>query len=212
MRTQPLRLGPLARRRLESLARRDAEAARATAATSTASTTSPHRATPTIARLQARANTYARREEQRFLAVCRRELGEHRQLMQGLAEAASAYDSHLEELPAADRSPSRIAEGDGATFEQLRRLQRRISSWHRRSEELAAHIHARFVAARLRASRNFDRSDEMIAIYWGTYRMLAAPADGNAPSLQRSGWLTDGTQALELWNPTTWRGRTDDQT
>lgn len=196
MRTQPLRVGPFARRRLERLARRDAEAA------AHAGTTDGPSTTPTIAALQARANAYARREEQRFLKDCRHELAEQRVLSRDLAADLTAHDERLAVLDPADREAARIAVGDGTAFEELRRLRRRIARRQHRSEELAAHLHTRFAAARLRASRTFDRAEEKIAVYWGAYRGLAAAIPERAPELQRSEWLTTRQNALELWHQT----------
>ena len=95
MGTQLLRVGPFARRRLERRARRDAEALRSQDATPTAEFDARDTApgdpvpggepTPTVAALQARANAYAHREEQRFLARSRRDLAEQRELTQALS-------------------------------------------------------------------------------------------------------------------------------
>lgn len=205
MRTQPLRLGPFARRRLERLARRDAEAAGQPGSPGASGTP------PTIAALQARANAYARREEQRFLAATRRELAEQRILSGDLRTDLEDYDDRLAALPPDQREATVIAEGWGTAFEELRRLQRRIALGHRRSEALAAIIHTRFATARLRASRYYDRSDEKIAVYWGAYRALADPVVERAPELQRSDWLTVRQGALELWHQNNGQGRTDVQ-
>jgi hypothetical protein len=198
MTTQPLRVGPLARRRLEQRARQDAAAVQRASA--------PDAPPPTVAALQARANAYARREEQRFHRRVRRELSEHRMLTAAVRTDLDTFDERLDALPPAERDHARIAIGDGPAYIELRRLERRISRGHRRSEELAARIHARFTAARLRAARHFDRSDEKIAVYWGAYRG-ALPRDAadrepgrqRTPELQRSDWLTTRTDALEHW-------------
>jgi hypothetical protein len=206
MTTQPLRVGPLTRRRLEERARQDAAALRGAPATDAA-------APPTVAALQARANAYARREEQRFHRRVRRQLAEHRMLSAAVRTDLDAFDDRLDALPPAERDHSRIAVGDGPAYTELRRLERRISRGHRRAEELAAVIHARFTAARLRAARHFDRSDEKIAVYWGAYRS-ALPREAaervavpdRTPELSRSDWLTTRTDALEHW-----QGGTDGQ-
>lgn len=206
MTTQPLRVGPLARRRLEQRARQDAAALRGDR---TADAGPP----PTVAALQARANAYARREEQRFHRHVRRELTEHRLLSADLRTDLDAFDERLDALPPAERDHGRIAVGEGPAYVELRRLERRIARGHRRAEELAARIHARFTVARLRAARHFDRSDEKIAVYWGAYRG-ALPRDAaarepereRAPELRRSDWLTTRSDALEHW-----QGGTDGQ-
>lgn len=199
MTTQPLRVGPLTRRRLEERARHDAEALRGAPAPEAG-------APPTVAALQARANAYARREEQRFHRRVRRELTEHRLLTAAVRTDLDAFDDRLDALPPAERDHARIAVGDGPAYAELRRLERRIARRHRRAEELAAVIHARFTAARLRAARHFDRSDEKIAVYWGAYR-AALPRDAvdrdpgreGTPELRRSDWLTTRTDAIEHW-------------
>lgn len=206
MTTQPLRVGPLARRRLEQRARHDAEALRGAPAAEVG-------APPTVAALQARANAYARREEQRFHRRVRRELAEHRLLSVAVRTDLDTFDERLDTLPPAERDHARIAVGDGPAYAELRRLERRIARGHRRAEELAAHIHDRFTTARLRAARHFDRSDEKIAIYWGAYRgsLPRESADrdlerAGTPELRRSDWLTTRTDALEHW-----QGGTDGQ-
>ncbi|WP_226656536.1 hypothetical protein [Leifsonia sp. LS1] len=203
MTTQPLRVGPLARRRLERRAREDAAALRGAPASEAS-------APPTVAALQARANAYARREEQRFHRRVRRELSEHRMLAADLRTDLDAFDERIDALPPAERDHARIAVGDGPVYVELRRLERRISRGHRRAEQLAAVIHAHFTAARLRAARHFDRSDEKIAVYWGMYRGALTrdtagreggdAAVARAPELRRADWLTTArTDALEHW-------------
>ena len=77
-------------------------------------------------------------------------------------------------------------------------------------DELSALIHTRFTAAKLRASRYYDHSDEKIAIYWGAFRRAGATdrLDQRTPALRRAEWLTtqENTKLLELW-----QGRTDAQ-
>jgi hypothetical protein len=202
MGTQPLRIGPFARRLLERRARQDAEATRPPRDTATADG-APTVATPTITALQARANAYARREEQRFFSRCRRDLAEQRGLAQALAADLDAYDDRLEALAPAERAASRIAEGDGVAFEELRRLRRRIAQRNARAEQLGATINARFTAARLRASRHFDRSDEKIAVYWGAYLRALTPPPGvvRAPALKRSDSLAGRETSVDIWRP-----------
>lgn len=202
MGTQPLRIGPFARRLLERRARQDAEAVRPAQDGSPAEG-APTAATPTITALQARANAYARREEQRFFARSRRDLAEQRGLAKALASDLDAYDDRLEALAPAERSASRIAEGDGVAFEELRRLRRRIAQQNARAQELGASINARFTAARLRASRHFDRSDEKIAIYWGAYLRALTPPPGavRAPALHRADSLAGRETAVDIWHP-----------
>lgn len=158
--------------------------------------------------IQARANAYARREEHRFFSNIHRELTEHRVLTKSLDSDLAAYDDHADDLPAADHET--IAEGSGPVFEELRRLQRRIRHAHRRTDELSALIHSRFTAAKLRANRFYDHSDEKIAIYWGAFQRSRATEqpDARTPVLRRSDWLTtkENTKLLELW-----QGRTDAQ-
>ena len=209
MTTQPLRVGPLARRRLARLARRDAAAAHDTeperlgATTATATTpnaTTPPATTPTVATLQARADAYARREEQRFFRGSRGELTEHRVLASALRSDLDAYDERIAQLPDADRRS--IATGQGPAFEELRRLERRIRRAHRRSDELAAVINSRFTAAQLRAARMFDRSDEKIAHYWGALReATAGRVAPRPPALRRSEWLTPRGSAVDALHP-----------
>lgn len=207
MGTQPLRIGPFARRLLEHRARQDAEAARAPhdAAGQGAGTVegAPTAATPTITALQARANAYARREEQRFFARSRRDLAEQRGLAQALAADLDAYDERLDALPPAERTASRIAEGEGVAFEELRRLRRRIAQRNARAEQLGANINARFTAARLRASRHFDRSDEKIAVYWSAYLRALTPPRGavRAPALHRADSLAGRETSVDIWHP-----------
>lgn len=202
MGTQPLRIGPFARRLLERRARQDAEATRPPRdAPSTDGT--PTAATPTITALQARANAYARREEQRFFARSRRDLAEQRGLAQALAADLDAYDDRLEALVPGERAASRIAEGDGVAFEELRRLRRRIAQRNARAEQLGASINARFTAARLRASRHFDRSDEKIAVYWSAYLRALQPPPGavRAPALHRADSLAGRETSVDIWRP-----------
>lgn len=196
---QPLRLGPFARRRLERRGRRDADATRS----ADPATHWSDESTPTIAALQARANAYARREEQRFLARSRRDLAEQRELARALDADLDAYDDGLDALPPADRAAARIAEGDGVAFEELRRLRRRIARRSARAEHLGASIHARYTSARLRASRHFDRSDEKIAVYWGAYLSALTPSPGavRAPALQRADSLAGRESSVALWHP-----------
>ncbi|MGH1523452.1 hypothetical protein ACRAWC_05055 [Leifsonia sp. L25] len=212
MGTQLLRVGPFARRRLERLARRDAEAVRSRSAEATAGRGVPDTTegaplgdepTPTVAALQARANAYAHREEQRFLARSRRDLAEQHELSHALAADLDAYDERLDALPPADRGSAGIAEGEGVPFEELRRLRRRIAARNARTEELGARIHARFTAARLRATRHFDRSDEKIAVYWGAYlrAMPPRPAPVRAPALRRADSLAGRETSVERWHP-----------
>ena len=66
---------------------------------------------PTVAGLQARADAFARREEERFFRGMRRELTEHRMLTAALRKDLDGYDERLDRLKEADRS--RIAEGAG---------------------------------------------------------------------------------------------------
>jgi len=194
MTPQPLRLGPLARRRLARLARRDAAAVHDTGTPGEPATT------PTIAMLQARADAYARREEERFFRGMRRELTEHRMLASALRTDLDAYEERLDRLPDADRS--HVAEGQGSAFEDLRRLERRLRRAHRRSEELSAHINTRFTAAQLRAARMFDRSDEKAAVYWGALReVTSGRVSPQSPVLRRSGWLTARGTAVDALHP-----------
>jgi len=194
MTTQPLRVGLVARRRLARLARRDAAAVH---------DTEPDRAdatTPTVATLQARADAYARREEQRFFRGMRRELTEHRMLVSALRGDLDAYEEWLDRIPDGDRR--NIAEGRGPAFEELRRLERRIRRANRRADELSALINSRFTAAQLRAARMFDRSDEKAAIYWGALReATAGRVAPRPPSLRRSEWLTARGTAVDALHP-----------
>ena len=160
-----MRVGPWARRRLSRQARNDAAAVHDTQGPGAETT-------PTVAMLQARADAYARREEQRFFRSMRGPLTEHRVLTSALRADLDAYDDRLERLPEGDRL--RIADGQGPAFEELRRLERRIRRAHRRSDELSALINARFTAAQLRASRMFDRTDERTAVYWGALRQATS--------------------------------------
>ena len=201
----PLRVGMVSRKRLERLARQDST----TAAPSAQYDGDAEPSTPTVQAIQAHANGYARREEQRFHARVSAELTEYRMLIRSLDDDIAAYETKTDELAPPDREA--IAEGRGPTFEELRRLERRISRGRRRVDELRAVIQARFTAARLRANRYYDHSDEKIAIYWGAFRRSGThdhPVD-RAPVLRRSDWLTskEQTKLLELW-----QGRTDAQT
>ena len=159
--------------------------------------------TPTVAALQARANAYAHREEQRFLARCRRDLAEQHELSQALVADLDAYDERLDALTPADRAAARIAEGEGVAFEEVRRLRRRIAARNARSEQLGARIHARFTAARLRATRHFDRSDEKIAVYWGAYlrALPPRPVPVQAPALRRADSLAGRETSVDRWHP-----------
>ena len=201
----PLRVGMISRKRLERLARQDS----ATGAPPERFDGEPEPSTPTMQAIQAHANGYARREEQRFFSRIDAELTEYRMLTRALDDDIAAYEMKTDELAPPDREE--IAEGHGPTFEELRRLERRISRGRRRRDELRAVIHARFTAARLRASRYYDHSDEKIAIYWGAYRRSGTQdrTVDRAPVLRRSDWLTttEQTKLLELW-----QGRTDAQT
>lgn len=199
---QPLRIGPFARRRLERRARQDAEATGSSRDAASAEGL-PAVATPTITALQARANAYARREEQRFFARSRRDLAEQRGLARALAADLDAYDERLDALPPDERTASRIAEGDGVAFQELRRLRRRIAQRNARAEQLGASINARFTAARLRASRHFDRSDEKIAVYWRAYLRALTPPPGavRAPALHRADSLAGRETAVDNWRP-----------
>lgn len=194
MTTQPLRLGPFARRRLVRLARRDAATVHDT------EVDAGDRTSPTVATLQARADAFARREEQRFFRSMRRELTEHRVLTSALRSDLDTYEERIDRLPEGDRY--RIAEGQGTAFEELRRLERRIRRAHRRSDELSALINARFTAAQLRAARMFDRSDEKAAVYWGALRQATSGrVSAHPPALQRSGWLTSRGTAVDALHP-----------
>lgn len=194
MTTQPLRLGPFARRRLMLLARRDA------ATVPDSGVDSGDRSSPTVAALQARADAFARREEQRFFRSMRRELTEHRVLTGSLRADLDAYDERIDRLPESDRL--RIAEGRGTAFEELRRLERRIRAAHRRSNELSASINARFTVAQLRAARMFDRSDEKAAVYWGALRQATSGrVSAHPPALHRSDWLTSRGTAVDALHP-----------
>jgi hypothetical protein len=194
MTTQPLRVGPLARRRLARLARLDAAAVHDPGVPGTETPT------PTVAMLQARADAFARREEQRFFRRMRRELTEHRMLTAALRADLDAYDERLERLPEPERL--RIAEGQGALFEELRRLERRIRRAHRRSDELSALINARFTIAQLHAARMFDRSDEKAAVYWAALRQATSGRVApQQPMLRRSGWLTSRGTAVDALRP-----------
>ena len=203
----PLRVGVFTRRRLERLARRDSAAGTGSFSSAGPNIDSSERVTPTVQALQAHANAYARREEQRFFARMHRELTEYSVLMRALDADLAAYDDRRDALDAPERD--RLAVGQGPAFEELRRLERRIARAHRRTDELSAVIQSRFTAAKLRASRYYDRSDEKIAIYWGAFRSgTTSPPLQRPPALDRAGWLTtrDHSTVLELW-----RRRTDVQ-
>lgn len=194
MTPQPLRLGPLARRRLARLAREDAAAVHDTDAQREPTTT------PTVATLQARADAYARREEERFFRGMRRELTEHRMLASALRADLDAYEERIDRVPDAERA--RVAEGTGPAFEELRRLERRIRRAHRRAGELSARINTRFTAAQLRAARMFDRSDEKAAVYWGALRQATSGrVAAQPPSLRRTGWLSSRGTAVDPLHP-----------
>jgi hypothetical protein len=194
MTPQPLRLGPLARRRLVRLARQDAAAVHDTDAGHEQTTT------PTVATLQARADAYARREEERFFRGMRRELTEHRMLASALRTDLDAYEDRLDRLPDPDRA--RVADGQGPAFEELRRLERRIRRAYRRSGELSARINTRFTAAQLRAARMFDRSDEKAAVYWGALRQATSGRVApEPPVLRRTGWLSARGAAVDPLAP-----------
>lgn len=203
---RPLRVGPITHGRLERQARED----------STAGTTGTRfdddradASTPTVQAIQAHANAYARREEQRFFSRVHHELGEYRVLAGALEADRLDYDQKTADFTVNELDA--IADGQGASFEDLRRLQRRIRRGTHRIEELHALLDARFTAAKLRANRYYDHSDEKIAIYWGAYRRSrSADRPGErAPLLRRSDWLTtkENTRLLELL-----QGRTDAQT
>ncbi|MFP3464658.1 hypothetical protein [Leifsonia sp. SIMBA_070] len=194
MTTQPLRLGPFARRRLSRAALRDA------AAVHDRDASSQEASTPTVAGLQARADGFARREEERFFRHMRRELTEHRVVTAALRADLDAYEERLDRLPDADRY--RLHEGSGPAVEELRRLERRIRSAHRRSDQLSALINARFTTAQLRAARMFDRSDEKAAVYWGALRNATSGRVGpHPPVLRRAGWLTSRSTAVDALHP-----------
>ena len=210
MQRAPLRIGLFTRLRLERLARRDSAAGIRSADTASGAfpdVDTSERVTPTVQAIQAHANAYARREEQRFFARMHRELTEYSVLMRSLDADLAAYDDRRDALDAPQRD--RVAVGEGPAFEEVRRLERRIAREHRRTDELSAVIQSRFTAAKLRASRYYDRSDEKIAIYWGAFRSgTAGPPLQRPPALDRAGWLTspDHRTVLELW-----RRRTDVQ-
>ncbi|WP_431279974.1 hypothetical protein [Leifsonia poae] len=199
----PFRVGMLARKRLERLALNDAASS---ASGSQFDNETRETSTPTVQAIQAHANAYARREEQRFFANINRELTEYRVLVRALDTDTAAYENKTDTLSLAEREA--IGEGRGPAFEEYRRLERRIARGRRRADELSALIHSRFTSAKLRASRYYDHSDEKIAIYWGAYRRsgTASRLDERAPALRRVEWLTtqENTQLLELW-----QGRND---
>ncbi|MEV8214696.1 hypothetical protein [Leifsonia sp. NPDC077715] len=189
-----MRAGPLARWRLSRQARSDA------AAVHDAPAAGPETTTPTVAALQAGADAYARREEQRFFRDMRGELTEHRVVTAALRADLDAYDDRLERLPEADRL--RIAEGQGPAFEELRRLERRIRRAHRRADQLSALINARFTAAQLRAARRFDRTDERTAVYWGALRRATSGRVAAQPApIRRAGWLSSRGTAVDALHP-----------
>ncbi|WP_431246954.1 hypothetical protein [Leifsonia xyli] len=160
----------------------------------------PESTTPTVASLQARADAYARREEQRFFRGMRRELTEHRVLSAALRADLDVYEERLDRLPDADRL--RIADGQGPAFEELRRLERRIRRAHRRSDQLSALINARFTAAQLRAARMFDRTDERTAVYWGALRRATSGRVApHPPVMRRAGWLSSRGTTVDALHP-----------
>jgi hypothetical protein len=194
-----------ARKRLERLALNDS----ASSASGSHVDSEPREAsTPTVQAIQAHANAYARREEQRFFANINPELTEYRVLVKALDADTAAYEDKSDGLSLADREA--IADGHGPAFEELRRLERRIARGRRRADELSALIHSRFTSAKLRASRYYDHSDEKIAIYWGAFRRSGSAdrLNDRAPALRRAEWLTtqENTRLLELW-----QGRNDAQ-
>ncbi|HEV7183685.1 MAG: hypothetical protein ACHP7F_05120 [Actinomycetales bacterium] len=205
----PLRVGMFARRRLERLGQQDSlGGASGSRFDASRESETPETYTPTVQAIQAHANAYARREEQRFFAQINRELTEYRVLTKALDADLAAYENKLDDVGPIDTAT--IANGQGPPFEELRRLERRLKRGHRRIDELSALIHTRFTAAKLRASRYYDHSDEKIAIYWGAFRRGSAAdrLDQRAPALRRAEWLTnqENTKLLELW-----QGRTDAQ-
>ncbi|MFF1573635.1 hypothetical protein ACFVWR_12855 [Leifsonia sp. NPDC058292] len=205
----PFRVGLLARHRLERLALQDS-AAIAAQSRSDNDRAIAETTTPTVQAIQAHANAYARREEQRFFSNVQNELTEYRVLTKSLEADLAVYEEKTAGLSLADREA--IARGSGPAIEELRRVERRIKRGHRRADELSALIHSRFTAAKLRAGRYYDFSDERIAIYWGALRRASAGtvADGmrSIPALGRPDWLTtkENTKLIELW-----QGRTDVQ-
>ncbi len=201
----PFRVGVFTRKRLEQFARNDSVVG---ASGSRFDNESGESSTPTVQAIQAHANAYARREEQRFFSRVDRELTEHRVLTKALDADIEAYETKTDNLSQVDRDA--IADGHGPIFEELRRLERRIARGQRRIDELSALIHSRYIAAKLRANRYYDHSDEKIAIYWGAFRRTSTTdrSVDRAPVLRRTEWLTtkENTKLLELW-----QGRTDVQ-
>lgn len=200
---RPFRVGFFARRRLIEQARQDAAT---TASGPAGDAGSGEPTTPHVQAMQAHADGYARREEQRFFARIDRELTEYRVLSRALDTDLADYDALTGDVRLDDREF--IANGSGPGFEELRRLERRIKRGKRRVDELSALIHSRFTAAKLRTNRYYDHADEKLAVYWGAYRRELAPDRGldRAPVLRRSEWLTtkENTRLLELW-----QGRND---
>ena len=189
MTTQPLRVGLLARRRLARSARRDAAAVHDT------ETDRADATTPTLATLQARADAYARREEQRFFR----------------GHAARADRAPRARLGAAQRPRRLRPEAGAAARRRTATASRRTASprdaaprskscaaWSAASggrtvarTSCSALINARFTTAQLRAARMFDRSDEKTAIYWGALReATTGRVAPRPPALRRSEWLT----------------------
>jgi hypothetical protein len=205
----PFRVGMLARRKLERLALQDS-ATVVSVSRSDNGSGSLELTTPTVQAIQAHANAYARREEQRFFSNIQNELTEYRVLTKSLEVDLALYEEKTADFSPADHEA--VAHGSGPAFEELRRVERRIKRGHRRADELSALIHSRFTAAKLRAGRYYDYSDERIAVYWGALRRgsASAIAEGSpgVPALRRPDWLTtkENTKLIELW-----QGRTDVQ-
>lgn len=205
----PFRIGMLARRKLERLAEQDSATVTAGSRSDNGSG-SVELTTPTVQAIQAHANAYARREEQRFFSNIQNELTEYRVLTKSLEADLALYEEKTADFSPADHEA--VAHGDGPAFEEIRRVERRIKRGHRRADELSALIHSRFTAAKLRSGRYYDYSDERIAVYWGALRRGTAGrvAEGalGVPALRRPDWLTtkENTKLIELW-----QGRTDVQ-
>ena len=197
-----------ARKRLERLAQQDCGGERIRIALSTTESIEP--STPTVQAIQARANAYARREEQRFFSRVDRELTEHRMLIRALDDRPRRLrgeDRRPRHRPTAKRSPK----GAGPPSRSCGGSERRIRRGHRRADELSALIHSRFTAAQLRANRYYDHSDEKIAIYWGAFRRSGTQRPARRPRARAAALgLADDqreqTKLLELW-----QGRTDAQ-
>jgi len=205
----PFRIGILARRKLERLARQDSPTV-AAGSRSDNGTGVTELTTPTVQAIQAHANAYARREEQRFFSNIQNELAEYRVLTKSLEADIALYEEKTAGYSSADSEG--IPHGTGPGFEELRRVERRIKRGRRRADELSALIHSRFTAAKLRSGRYYDYSDERIAVYWGALRRGSADGIADArpavPALRRPDWLTtkENTKLIELW-----QGRTDVQ-